>query len=98
MLAQALQRAQYAVQLDTTGSDLSAAVDAYDEAIALLQRVIARRAQKPGTQAEVERVTGIVSPLLLPSETALLTCCLLLLLFFFGGVALFFPYCDIGAR
>ena len=62
MLAQALEQAQHAVHLDTARSDLPAAIAAYDEAIALLQRVVARRARKPGTEAEIERVTDIVSP------------------------------------
>ena len=62
MLAQALEQAQHAVHLDTARSDLPAAIAAYDEAIALLQRVVARRARKPGTEAEIERVTNIVSP------------------------------------
>ncbi|KAI0246590.1 hypothetical protein BJV78DRAFT_1253251 [Lactifluus subvellereus] len=59
MLAQALKRAQHAVHLDTAKSDLPATIAAYDEAIALLQRVVARRARKSGTEAEVERVTDI---------------------------------------
>jgi hypothetical protein len=61
MLAEALQHAQLAVKLDTTGSDMSAIITAYDETIALLERVIARRTHKPGTNTDVERVTDIVS-------------------------------------
>jgi hypothetical protein len=76
MLKEALKCARRAVKLDSAtkdsstssklGSDsvrpdLTAAVAAYDEAIAILQRVIARRSQKPGITGEVERVTDIVS-------------------------------------
>jgi hypothetical protein len=74
MLKEALKCARRAVKLDSItklesaklGSasvrrDLPAAVAAYDEAIAILQRVIARRSQKPGIAGEVERVTDIVS-------------------------------------
>jgi hypothetical protein len=76
MLKEALKCARRAVKLDSVtklesapsnklGSslrpDLPAAVAAYDEAIAILQRVIARRSQKPGIAGEVERVTDIVS-------------------------------------
>lgn len=66
----ALQRARHAVQLDSSGSDVHSAITAYDEAIELLQRVIARRSQKPGNKAEVERVMNIVS---LPSQKFSLT-------------------------
>ncbi len=64
-LSKALQRARHAVQLDSSGSDVSSAVAAYGEAIELLQWVIARRSRKPGNEAEVERVMDIVS---LPSQ------------------------------
>jgi hypothetical protein len=37
------------------------AIAAYDDAIALLRRVIERRSKKPGTASEVQRVTDIVS-------------------------------------
>ena len=60
-MAQALQLAQHAVQFDNAKSDRPAAVAAYEGAIALLQRVIERRAQIPGAEAEVKRVTAIVS-------------------------------------
>jgi hypothetical protein len=60
-LTEALKCAQRAVKLDLAKSDLPLAVAAYDEAIAILQRVIARRSQKPGITSEVERVTSIVS-------------------------------------
>jgi hypothetical protein len=60
-LSNALQRAQHAVQLDISGSNVPSAVAAYSEAIELLQRVIARRSRKPGNEAEVERVMNIVS-------------------------------------
>jgi len=58
-LTEALECAQRAVKLDLAKSDLPLAVAAYDESIAVLQRVIARRSQKPGISSEVERVTGI---------------------------------------
>jgi hypothetical protein len=61
LLTEALKCAQRAVKLDLAKSDLPLAVAAYDEAIAILQRVIARRSQKPGIMSEVERVTSIVS-------------------------------------
>lgn len=62
MLSEALRRSQHAVKLDMTESNFPAAIAAYDEAIALLQRVIARRSQKPAANAnEVKRVTDIVS-------------------------------------
>ena len=63
MLSDALQRARHAVHLDSSGSksNIPSAVTAYGEAIELLQRVIARRSQKPGNEAEVERVVAIVS-------------------------------------
>jgi hypothetical protein len=61
LLTEALECAQRAVKLDLAKSDLPLAVAAYDESIAVLQRVIARRSQKPGISSEVERVTGIVS-------------------------------------
>jgi len=61
LLTEALKCAQRAVKLDTAKSDLHLAVAAYDEAIAILQRVISRRSQKPGIMSEVERVTSIVS-------------------------------------
>lgn len=61
LLTEALKCAQRAVKLDLAKSDLPLAVAAYDEAIAILQQVIARRSQKPGSTSEVERVTGIVS-------------------------------------
>ena len=107
MLAQALERAQHAVQLDTARSDLPAAIAAYDEAIALLKRVIARRARNPGTEAEVERVTSIVSPRLGHTfaslrEKPLLTCSSLVLLlrafslfFFILGYSLLL-YCTVA--
>ncbi|KAF8259915.1 hypothetical protein EI94DRAFT_1717865 [Lactarius quietus] len=58
-LSIALQRARHAVQLDSSGSDVPSAIAAYDEAIELLRRVIARRSRKPGNEAEVERVMNI---------------------------------------
>jgi len=61
LLTEALKCAQRAVKLDLAKSDLSLAVTAYDEGIAILQLVIARRLQNPGIKDEVERVTGIVS-------------------------------------
>jgi hypothetical protein len=63
LLTDALKCAQRAVKLDMAKSDLPLAVAAYDEAIAILQCVIARRSQKPGITGEVERVTSIVSQL-----------------------------------
>jgi hypothetical protein len=65
-LSKALQRARYAVQLDSSGSDIPSAIAAYDEAIELLQHVIARRSRKPGNKDELDRVMNIVS---LPSPT-----------------------------
>jgi len=63
MLTRALYLAQQAVELDSSESqsDMPAAVAAYGEAIALLQRVIAQRSQNPGRTSEVVRVTEIVS-------------------------------------
>lgn len=60
-LSKALQRARHAVQLDSSGSDIPSAIAAYNEAIELLQWVIARRSRKPENNAEVERVVSIVS-------------------------------------
>jgi hypothetical protein len=60
-LSKALQRARHAVQLDSSGSDIPSAIAAYNEAIELLQWVIARRSRKPENEAEVERVVSIVS-------------------------------------
>ncbi|KAI0297044.1 hypothetical protein B0F90DRAFT_1742649 [Multifurca ochricompacta] len=59
VLSEALQRAQHAVHLDSSQSDIPAAIAAYDEAILLLQQVIARRSRKVGTEGEVARVTAI---------------------------------------
>jgi hypothetical protein len=70
LLREALQRAQTAVQFDKAKSDLPAAVAAYEEAIALLQRVIERRAQILGAESEVKRVTEIVSHSHLAKEGA----------------------------
>ena len=102
MLAQALQHAQLAVQLDMTGSDMFAAVTAYDETIELLDRVIARRAHKSGTKADVERVTDIVSSrpsnysLLVRQEKERMAHTLsLLLLFLATAESLPFSYCDV---
>jgi hypothetical protein len=61
MLTEALKCARRAVKHDSVESDMPAAIAAYDEAIAILQRVIARRSQRPGITSEVERVTSIVS-------------------------------------
>jgi hypothetical protein len=61
LLTEALNFAQRAVKLDLANGDLAVAVAAYDEAIAILQRVITRRSQKPGITSEVDRVTSIVS-------------------------------------
>ena len=61
LLTEALNFAQRAVKLDLANADLAVAVTAYDEAIAILQRVITRRSQKPGIASEVDRVTSIVS-------------------------------------
>jgi hypothetical protein len=61
LLTEALKCAQRAVKLDLAKSDMPLAVAAYDEGIAILQLVIARRLQNPGIANEVERVTGIVS-------------------------------------
>ncbi|KAN0142177.1 hypothetical protein V8E53_000639 [Lactarius tabidus] len=58
-LSKALQRARHAVQLDSSGSDIPSAIAAYNEAIGLLQWVIARRSRKPENEAEVERVVSI---------------------------------------
>jgi hypothetical protein len=68
MLTGALRRAQRAVELDSAEADVPAAIAAYDDAIALLRRVIERRSKKPGCASEVERITDIVSfcPLFLP--------------------------------
>jgi hypothetical protein len=65
LLTDALRRAQRAVELDSAESDVPSAIAAYDDAIALLQRVIERRSKKPTCTSEVERVTNIVSNLLL---------------------------------
>lgn len=59
MLTEALKCAQRAVKLDLAKSDLPLAVVAYEEAISILQDVIARRSEKPGIMSEVERVTSI---------------------------------------
>ncbi|KAI9450286.1 hypothetical protein F5148DRAFT_601182 [Russula earlei] len=59
LLTKALHRALHAVELDSSGSDLPAAIAAYDEAIALLQRVITFRSRHPGRASELERVTEI---------------------------------------
>src|SRR5258707_13803569 len=72
MLTEALKCAQRAVKLDAAKTDLSLAVAPYDEAITILQSVIARRSQKPAIASEVERVTSIVSqplPFPLPSRS-----------------------------
>jgi hypothetical protein len=61
LLTEALNFAQRAVKLDLANGDLAVAVAVYDEAIAILQRVITRRSQKPGITSEVDRVTSIVS-------------------------------------
>jgi hypothetical protein len=61
MLTEALKCAQRAVKLDAAKTDLSLAVSTYDEAITILQSVIARRSEKPAIASEVERVTSIVS-------------------------------------
>jgi len=61
MLTEALKFAQRAVKLDAVELDLPVAIALYDEAIAILQRVITRRSEKPGIKSEVERVTDIVS-------------------------------------
>jgi len=58
-LSKALQRARYAVQLDSSGSDAPSAIAAYNEAIGLLQHVIARRSRKTGNKEEVDRITNI---------------------------------------
>jgi len=73
LLTEALKRAQRAVKLDLAKSDLALAVAAYGEAIAILQRVIARRSQKPGVTSEVERITSIVSRSLPPTTTTTTT-------------------------
>ncbi|KAF8498238.1 hypothetical protein F5888DRAFT_1826570 [Russula emetica] len=59
LLTEALKCAQRAVKLDSANTDLPLAVAAYGEAIAILQRVIARRSQKPGVMSDAERVTSI---------------------------------------
>jgi hypothetical protein len=71
MLTEALRCAQHAVKLDAIEADLPVAILAYDEAIAILQRVITRRSQRPGITSEVQRVTDIVSQLVQPSKLAL---------------------------
>lgn len=68
LLTEALKCAQRAVKLDLAKSDLPLTVAAYDEGIAILQLVIARRSQRPGITNEVERVTGIVSQNIPPSS------------------------------
>jgi len=74
LLTEALRRARRAVDLDTSESDVRAAIAAYDDAIALLQLVIERRSQKPGVAGEVERVKDIVRfcPPLPPRSLALI--------------------------
>lgn len=71
MLTEALKCARRAVKHDSVEADMPAAIAAYDEAIAILQRVIARRSQKPGISSEVERVTSIVSRPSLSLQTRL---------------------------
>ena len=91
MLTEALKCARRAVKHDSVESDMPAAIAAYDEAIAILQRVIARRSQRPGITSEVERVTSIVSrplfvivgPSGLNSQRLLFSPAVLLVFFFF---------------